>query len=65
MTELSKTLSGHAVENSVTESTKAWIRDLLELYEDAEGLYPDIRWRAQKEQFTVWGHKGEQRATTP
>ncbi|XAO24766.1 hypothetical protein I312_103572 [Cryptococcus bacillisporus CA1280] len=57
MTDLSKTLSGLAVENSVTESTKAWIRDLLELYEDAERLYPDIRWRAQKEQFTVWGHK--------
>ncbi|KAE8540338.1 hypothetical protein D1P53_003283 [Cryptococcus gattii VGV] len=57
MTDPSKTLSGRAVENSVTESTKAWIRDLLELYEDAERLYPDIRWRAQKEQFTVWGHK--------
>lgn len=59
MTDLSKTLSGLAVENSVTESTKAWIRDLSELYEDAERLYPDIRWRAQNEQFTVWGHKGE------
>ncbi|KIR33178.1 hypothetical protein I352_04549 [Cryptococcus deuterogattii MMRL2647] len=57
MTDLSKTLSGLAVENSVTESTKAWIRDLSELYEDAERLYPDIRWRAQNEQFTVWGHK--------
>ncbi|OWZ45396.1 hypothetical protein C351_02380 [Cryptococcus neoformans c8] len=57
MTDRSKTLPGLAVENSVAGSKKAWIRDLFELYEHAEGLYPDMRWRVQKERFAVWGHK--------
>lgn len=57
MTERSEILSGIAVENSVAGSTKAWIRDLLELYEHAEGLYPDIRWRVPRERSAVWGHK--------
>lgn len=61
MTDRSKTLPGLAVENSVAGSKKAWIRDLFELYEHAEGLYPDMRWRVQKERFAVWGHKGKLR----
>lgn len=65
MTERSEILSGIAVENSVAGSTKAWIRDLLELYEHAEGLYPDIRWRVPRERSAVWGHKGELRTASP